>query len=304
MALTKKLTAIGDAIREQNGTTDLIPLADMPQAILDIVNGGGTNYKNIIFKPDNTITLTDTDGATHIMSYTYDGGKLVSVSYDGKPIKLTYYSSESDILTQVGKTAVFMANAQISGYETVNHTVTFIVDDQPYEIVSVKSGNSVTPPKDANGLDRVIESTEGNFDFWHIDGERVEFPYVPTSDVEIVAYTSNTRDYLVWKPGEAMPHFGSKSTEEFAISGWCYDSVYYVMAVAKTESALNCAFYSRYSHSTFDYNGETWYLLSTESNNTSVVTSYTTKRIPNCEGLSMVDAAKKMLDYYYFKVNE
>lgn len=41
MALTDKLTAIGDAIREKNGTTDLIPLADMPQAILDI-SGGGT----------------------------------------------------------------------------------------------------------------------------------------------------------------------------------------------------------------------------------------------------------------------
>lgn len=41
MALTDKLTAIGNAIREKNGTTDLIPLVDMPQAILDI-SGGGT----------------------------------------------------------------------------------------------------------------------------------------------------------------------------------------------------------------------------------------------------------------------
>ena len=40
MALIDKLNAIGDAIREKNGTTDLIPLADMPQAILDIVSGG------------------------------------------------------------------------------------------------------------------------------------------------------------------------------------------------------------------------------------------------------------------------
>lgn len=42
MALTDKLTAIGDAIREKNGTTELIPLADMPQAILDISGGGET----------------------------------------------------------------------------------------------------------------------------------------------------------------------------------------------------------------------------------------------------------------------
>lgn len=40
MALTDKLVAIGDAIREKTGTTDLIPLADMPQAIKDISSGG------------------------------------------------------------------------------------------------------------------------------------------------------------------------------------------------------------------------------------------------------------------------
>ena len=43
MALTDKLTDIGNAIREKNGTTDLIPLADMPQAIRDIQSGGGDN---------------------------------------------------------------------------------------------------------------------------------------------------------------------------------------------------------------------------------------------------------------------
>ncbi len=42
MALTDKLTAIGNAIREKNGTTELIPLADMPQAILDISSGEET----------------------------------------------------------------------------------------------------------------------------------------------------------------------------------------------------------------------------------------------------------------------
>jgi hypothetical protein len=41
MALTERLTAIGNAIREKNGTTELIPLTDMPQAILDISGGGG-----------------------------------------------------------------------------------------------------------------------------------------------------------------------------------------------------------------------------------------------------------------------
>lgn len=50
MALIDKLTAIGNAIREKTGTTDLIPLADMPQAILNIEGGGGAsegNYKEV-----------------------------------------------------------------------------------------------------------------------------------------------------------------------------------------------------------------------------------------------------------------
>lgn len=43
MALIEKLTAIGNAVREKKGTTELIPLADMPQAILDISDGGDNN---------------------------------------------------------------------------------------------------------------------------------------------------------------------------------------------------------------------------------------------------------------------
>ena len=40
MALTDKLSAIGNAIREKNGTTDLMTLEQMPQAIADIQSGG------------------------------------------------------------------------------------------------------------------------------------------------------------------------------------------------------------------------------------------------------------------------
>lgn len=46
MALIDKLTAIGNAIREKTGTTDLIPLANMPQAILNIEGGGGASGGN------------------------------------------------------------------------------------------------------------------------------------------------------------------------------------------------------------------------------------------------------------------
>lgn len=41
MALTDKLSAIGDAIREKTGTTDLLKLDEMPTAIAGIEVGGG-----------------------------------------------------------------------------------------------------------------------------------------------------------------------------------------------------------------------------------------------------------------------
>jgi surface protein len=41
MALTNKLSAIGDAIREKTGTTDLLKLDEMPTAIANIESGGG-----------------------------------------------------------------------------------------------------------------------------------------------------------------------------------------------------------------------------------------------------------------------
>ncbi len=100
---TERYKAIADAIREKNGTTDLLSPADMPQAILDIVSGGGTNYESIVYNEDNTITLTDKDGVIHTMECEYTDGKLTSVKYDGKAVELTY---DGDVLIKVGKTAV------------------------------------------------------------------------------------------------------------------------------------------------------------------------------------------------------
>ena len=109
MALIERFTAIGNAIREKNGTTELIPLAEMPQAILDIVSGsGGIAYTNIVYNEDDTITLTDTEGIEHTMECSYEDGKLVSVKYDGKSVALEY---EGDVLVSVGGVEIDMSNA-------------------------------------------------------------------------------------------------------------------------------------------------------------------------------------------------
>lgn len=116
MALTDKLTAIGDAIREKNGATELIPLADMPQAILDIVSGGtDIQYKSIVYNADDTISLTDKDGVVHTMKCTYENDKLIGVTFDGTDIRLTY---DGDVLVKVGRTLVDLGEMLVGGNET------------------------------------------------------------------------------------------------------------------------------------------------------------------------------------------
>ncbi len=70
MALIDKLRAIGDAIREKNGTSDLIPLSDMPQAIRDISSGvseekdKGTVLSD--FLVSEAESLQDTGGESYV----------------------------------------------------------------------------------------------------------------------------------------------------------------------------------------------------------------------------------------------
>lgn len=71
--------------------------------IADIVGNGGVEYESIVYNEDDSITLNDKDGIVHTIECEYINGKLTSVKYDGKVVKLTY---EGDLLTKVGKTAV------------------------------------------------------------------------------------------------------------------------------------------------------------------------------------------------------
>ena len=123
MALIDKLSAIGSAIREKNGTTDLIPLADMPQAILDIVSGGGASYTSITYNADDTITLVEKDGTEHTMVCTYEDDRLISVAYDGKAIDLVY---EGDVLKSVGKTDIDLSDAPKTMATTIKADSSFV----------------------------------------------------------------------------------------------------------------------------------------------------------------------------------
>jgi hypothetical protein len=206
------LKDIANAIREKSGSTDTYKPKDMPQAILDIVSGGsGVSYTSITYNDDDTVTLIGTDGTEHTMVCTYEGEKLASVTYDDKQIAIGY---EGEDLKNVGNTVVDLNDAKTSGGASLDHTVTFMVDEEAYEIVSVKNGNSVNAPTTEPTKDGEV------FIEWQKDGEFVEFPYTPEGTETISAlfmFRSNT-DYL-------YESFGiDKETYPYVVVG-CYVDV-------------------------------------------------------------------------------
>ena len=58
MALTDKLSAIGVAIREKTGKTELLTLDAMPNEILAITTGGGSDDCNGLHMPEEALVLT------------------------------------------------------------------------------------------------------------------------------------------------------------------------------------------------------------------------------------------------------
>lgn len=65
MALTDKLTAIGDAIRSKTGGSDLLTLDEMPQEIQSIQTGGGGTSEEL----DTLIVIEGVDSSPSITKY-------------------------------------------------------------------------------------------------------------------------------------------------------------------------------------------------------------------------------------------
>lgn len=86
MALTDKLTAIGDAIRSKTGGSDLLTLDEMPQEIQSIQTGGGgggggtdTALADSII--DGTVATYSSDAVTSIQQYRFSYSSLTSASF-------------------------------------------------------------------------------------------------------------------------------------------------------------------------------------------------------------------------------
>lgn len=91
MALTDKLSAIGNAIREKNGTTDLMTLEQMPQAIADIQSGGGdAELESKLFTLDGDLSYKFAYGGFDWLVNEY-GDRIKVV--DASDIRRMFYNS-------------------------------------------------------------------------------------------------------------------------------------------------------------------------------------------------------------------
>lgn len=175
---------------------------DIMTAIAEVVGGGGIEYTDITYNEDNTITLTDKDGVDHTMECEYTEGKLTSVKYDGKVVKLTY---DGDVLVKVGKSAVDMSNAPTTSGELLDHTVKFMVDGEPYEVVSVKDGNEVNAPTKPTKEGEYLKGWKTS------ESDYIAFPYIPTGSITLFSeFAKLLSDLLYFKLGVSRseyPHF-------------------------------------------------------------------------------------------------
>ena len=92
--------------------------------------------------------------------------------------------------------ALGLAMGGVVNEKILDHTVTFTVDGEPYEVVSVKNRNSVNPP--------ATEPTKDDYRFsgWELNSEKVKFPYMPTENTDLIASFSQgiPNDYILYVP--------------------------------------------------------------------------------------------------------
>lgn len=197
-----------------------------------------------------------------------------------------------------------IAGKNMSGGNALDHTVTFMVDGEPYEIVSVKDGNSVNTPATPPSESGIIK--------WLLDNQEVSFPYIPTNNIELDANISMTHTEIelynkgdivfIWYRDASTGGNYTKSNDGWSVVGCSSASsggvsnTYFIL-VGKTQES--CAMSGSGTQSgTIQYNGETYYYRAKQVS-TSFVTDYGKAVQLDIEYTDNNTLATQLLDYYY-----
>ena len=128
MALTDKLSAIGNAIRAKTGKTEMLTLDQMPEEIASIVTGGGNGG-------DYDIVVTDNADGTQSWAITdASGGTVV------EPVLITKNVTSNGTYNAVADGA--------DGYSSV---VINVETEPVLESISITANGTYTPPEGTDG---------------------------------------------------------------------------------------------------------------------------------------------------------
>jgi hypothetical protein len=270
---------------------------EIMQKIADVVGGDAVRYKSIVYNDDDTITLIDTDGVTHTMVCVYEDDKLSSVTYDGKEIGLHY---TDDALDMIGKTEVDLSNAKVSGGASLDNTVTFVADGEPYEVVGVKNGNSVNAPA------TTPTSENGVFAGWQANEEMVVFPYTPTSDIELNAKFQAIRIEMEITGAITIinnQYVGTTKTyDDMCIAGYMGINWKSPFIVSSTENGVAVNSKSSLKKTmTVEYDNQTYYVRYDATTNWTDNYTQFDSRFYACSSTEINSAVVELLDHYFYK---
>ena len=193
-------------------------------------------------------------------------------------------------------------DCNVSNNDTINkldHTVTFMVEDKPYEIVSVTSGNTVTAPSG------IPMSDNGSFVWWQdVNGEKITFPYLPTADVNIYALFSKVRteleissaniELLAFKTGGVITKVNDGKMLAMLYKASSNVGIYTVSEISQD----SCTITNQFTSGTVEYNGRTFYYSRSRVGNVSRLNE-NVYDMRNTEFSTDLEAVTHLLDYYH-----
>lgn len=179
----------------------------------------------------------------------------------------------------------------------LDHTVTFMVDGEPYEIVSIKDGQKIGEP--------LFIPEVGTNEGWYDGDTKISFPYIPTQTLELVANVITSRKEIeINNAGELWYTYYKtdyvKTNDGWSIVGWWKvgtGGVHFYIVGKTEESVITNAVTA--PTGTIQYNGETYYYC------TITKASAELKDYGKCVQIEGVDTDEAMVNAllnYYFMV--
>jgi hypothetical protein len=171
MALTDKLSAIGEAIRYKTETTELLSLDAMPAAIESIETGTPPMlYNRIDSNEDGSFTLTDLESKTHTLVPTYaENGDVVAVQLDDYEMIPVTHNADG-YMTGIFLTTTDFTNVQIEEEEVAAIYASVVANEDGTSSFTDKDGvvHTLTPITiDENGAITAVQ----------FDGEDIPLTY-------------------------------------------------------------------------------------------------------------------------------